>query len=293
MIKQEAKKRIAIFLSFTIVFSAIFHIFIAQTGELLAGGGLYVIGLMWSPGAAALLTQLITKGNVRGLGWRWGKTRYQLLSIGLPLVLIAVTYGIVWLTGLGSFPNAAFVDEIRAEVGFDVSEGAAILIYIGISTLVGLVTTTFTALGEEIGWRGLLVPELNNVTNFTKTSLISGIVWAVWHYPGMLFADYHSEAPLWYALICFTLMAVSFSVIMAWIRLKSGSLWTATFLHASHNVFVQGIFTPLTADTGPTEYFIDEFGIGLALIYTATAFLFWKFRSALPESRSTMQEAEK
>jgi hypothetical protein len=53
-------------------------------------------------------------------------------------------------------------------------------------------------------------------------------------------------------------------------------------LHAAHNVFVQTIFTPLTVDTGPTEYVIDEFGIGLAVVYTLAAVVFWWMRDRLP-----------
>lgn len=279
--REEVKRKLSIFLLLTLLFSGIFHVLIARTGTMDAGGQLYTIGLMWSPGVAALVTQLWTEGTLRGLGWRWGKTRYQLLSIGLPLLLVSVTYGIVWLTGLGGFPDPAFVDQIATQLGFEASQTQTILIYVLTATIFGLVTTSFTALGEEIGWRGLLVPELWKVTDFTKASLISGAIWAVWHYPAMLFADYHSEAPLWYALISFTVMAIAFSFIMAWIRLRSGSVWTAMFLHASHNVFIQSIFTPLTLDTGPTEYVIDEFGVGLAVAYTLAALVFWAMRDRL------------
>jgi len=52
--------------------------------------------------------------------------------------------------------------------------------------------------------------------------------------------------------------------------------WTATFLHASHNLFIQGIFTPLTGDTGPTRYAVDEFGFVLPLVIGATAVWFWR-----------------
>ena len=36
-------------------------------------------------------------------------------------------------------------------------------------------------------------------------------------------------------------------------------------LHASHNIAIQAIFTPLTGATAFTPYVIDEFGLGLAL----------------------------
>ena len=76
-------------------------------------------------------------------------------------------------------------------------------------------------------------------------------------------------------------MIFGLSFALTWLRLKSGSLWTAVFLHASHNVFIQQFFTPFTYDTGNTAYFIDEFGIGLALVSLLIAYLFWKRRDEL------------
>lgn len=281
---KKTKRKILIFTVLTAVFSAVFHVLIAGQGALRSNGNMYVIGLMWSPGIAALMTQLLVDGTLKGLGWQWGKTRYQLLSIVLPIFLVALTYGIVWLTGLGGFPNQDFlVNYVEPQLDFEATYVQAILIYVAVTGIFGLVGTSFTALGEEIGWRGLLVPELNKITNFTGTALISGVIWAVYHYPAIIFADYRNETPLWYNLICFSVMIIAFSVIMAWIRLKSGSVWTAVFLHASHNVFVQSIFTPLTFDTGPTEYVIDEFGIGLAVIYLVVAVIVWRIRGRLPD----------
>ena len=42
-------------------------------------------------------------------------------------------------------------------------------------------------------------------------------------------------------------MVVSASFMLAWLRLKSDSVWPAAVFHASHNVFVPGIFDSLIA----------------------------------------------
>ncbi len=68
----------------------------------------------------------------------------------------------------------------------------------------GLIRSVSSALGEEIGWRGFLVPELSKATSFTLTSLISGIVWSLWHYPILIYGDYNAGTPTWYGLTCFT-----------------------------------------------------------------------------------------
>jgi membrane protease YdiL (CAAX protease family) len=147
--------------------------------------------------------------------------------------------------------------------------------------IIGFIPSAISALGEEIGWRGFLVPELFKNQGFTKTSLISGLIWGTWHLPILLFADYNSGTPAWYSMICFMLLVISISFIYTWFRIKSGSLWTAVILHGSHNIFIQNIFTPLTEDTGNTAYYIDEFGIVLPIIAISFALYFWSRRSKL------------
>ncbi|MBS1577118.1 MAG: CPBP family intramembrane metalloprotease, partial [Bacteroidetes bacterium] len=155
------------------------------------------------------------------------------------------------------------------------------IFYILFMGVFGMAGSMATALGEEIGWRGFLVPELYNRIGYTKTSLLSGIIWSVWHYPILLFADYNSGTAAWYGLSCFTVMVISMSFVLTWLRLRSGSLWTGVLLHASHNLFIQSIFTPLTGETKNTNYYIDEFGIVLPVVCIFFAVLYWRKRKEL------------
>jgi membrane protease YdiL (CAAX protease family) len=77
-------------------------------------------------------------------------------------------------------------------------------------------------LTRAVGWRGFLVPELSRAMSFTQLSIVSGIVWATWHYPILLFADYNSGTPAWYGLTCFTVMIVGTSRTCAVDPLASG-----------------------------------------------------------------------
>jgi membrane protease YdiL (CAAX protease family) len=80
---------------------------------------------------------------------------------------------------------------------------------------------------------------------------------------------------------------VADSFILAWLTLRSGSLWPAAIFHGSQNLFIQSIFTPLTRDTGPTRYIIDEFGIGLVVTVTIAALVVGRrpLSSSPPTSR--------
>jgi len=278
---EKTYKGILVFLTLTFVLSSIFYFFIISAGRIRSAGNLYIIGLMQCPGVAALLTCGILKRNISSLGWRWGSTKYQLLSYFIPLIYTSLTYAIVWTLGLGAFGDYhSFVEGIATSFGIEgMPSGLVIVLYVTIGMLGW---SCSVVVGEEIGWRGFLVPELVKTTTFTKTALISGVIWSVWHYPIILFADYNNGTPWWYGLPCFTVMTVGLSFVYAWLRLKSGSLWTCMFLCASHNLFIQNVFDPLTWDTGVTKYVIGEFGLALAISSVVVALIFWRKRSLLP-----------
>jgi len=96
-------------------------------------------------------------------------------------------------------------------------------------------------------------------------------------------ADYgRADTPLWFNLFFFTVSLVGISFPLTWLRLKSGSMWPAVIMHASHNLFFQAVFAPLKADTGLTAYVGGEFGAGLALMALPAAWYFWRKRAELP-----------
>lgn len=278
----DVRKGILTYLVLTFGLSSIFYYLIVSAGTLSAGGGLYVLGLMWCPGTAALLTRLLYQRNLHGMGWGWGRTRYQLWSYLLPLGYAAVVYFPVWLFGLGEL-NLDVAERAVTRLGLEpTAPFVTFLLFLLVAGTLGVALSCVSALGEEIGWRGFLVPELAKVTSFTRVALISGAVWSVWHYPILLFADYRAPTSTWFSLACFTVMVVAISFPFAWLRLKSGSVWTGMLLHGSHNLFIQGVFDAMTKDTGVTYWIIGEFGAGLAITGAVVAWLYWRQRAALP-----------
>lgn len=270
------------FLFITFALSSIFYFLIIRTGKLESGLSLYVTALMWCPAISAIITLKILGRKISGLGWKWGKTKYQLWSYIVPLGYIFIGYMIIWIMGWGGFYNTVFVNEIAASFGFEsLPNWLVILFFVILNGIFGMAGSAANALGEEIGWRGYLVPELFSRFSYTKTSLITGIIWAVWHFPILLFADYNSGTPAWFGLSCFSVLVICVSFIATWFRCKSNSLWTGLIIHSSHNLFIQGIFTPLTQETENSKYFIGEFGIVLPIVAFFFALYFWRRRSEL------------
>jgi membrane protease YdiL (CAAX protease family) len=279
---MAGSRRLYLFLALTFALSSIPYARIIGAGKLGVDGGAWVLMLMWSPGLAALGTKLALDRTLRGLGWGWGGTRWQLLSYATPPLYALVAYGALWSAGWGGVPNAAFLERAARRLGLEGATTAATLgAAVGVAATIGVLFSCLSALGEELGWRGFLVPELARRLPFTQVCLVSGGIWAVWHWPVLLFADYNAGTPLWYGLACFTLMVVGISPIYAWLRLRSGSLWTGMLLHATHNLYVQGVFDPLTVDFAATPYLRGEFGALLALTGGLAGSLFWRRRGDL------------
>lgn len=275
--KTRTWKKIGMFYTLTLLISTPFWYLLSSGGDLTL-----VTGLMWSPALAAIFTKWIFSENIRDLGWRWGAGRYRQLAYLIPLLYVLPVYAAVWITGFGGLDAMAYVKSVAKDYGLSALPAPlACAAYVLVALTAGFITKAGRALGEEIGWRGFLVPELSKVTGFTGVGLVSGAMWAFWHYPLILYSDYNAGTPAWYALGCFTVMVVAVGFIAGWLRLRSGSVWPAVIFHASHNMFIQMIFTPMTTNTGNTAYLIDEFGIGLAITSVVGALIVWKKRGEL------------
>ncbi|MCX7513514.1 CPBP family intramembrane glutamic endopeptidase [Frateuria hangzhouensis] len=274
---------IGLFLLLAFGLSSVFYALVIATGHLGGARGMYVTGLMWCPGIAALLTCRLRGEGPGRLGWRWGAWRWQWVAYLVPLGYAAVAYAIVWSTGLGGFGNTQFEEAIGKALGWgDAPAWLNTTMYFVLLASVGMARSLTTALGEEIGWRGFLAPALVARLGFTGGALVTGAIWAAWHLPILLFADYNAGTPWWFAMPCFVVLVLSSSVVMTWLRLRSGSLWTAAVMHASHNLFIQAFFTPITTARGAiTPYAIDEFGFVLPLVMVVVAVAFWLRRGAV------------
>ncbi len=281
----KSRVQVAQYLLLVFAFSSVFYFLVLRSGSLGYGRGMYVLGLMWCPALAGMLTLRLNDRSIGELGWKWGETKYQLWSWFVPLLYASIAYGIVWIAGFGGLGNRDFLHSLAQQMHLRAPEWVSAGLGIFLTGTYGLIRSVGSALGEEIGWRGFLVPELSRTTSFTATALISGAVWSLWHYPILIYGDYNAGTPTWYGLTCFTVMVIAASFVFAWMRLKSGSLWTGAILHGSHNLYIQAIFTPLTRNTEKTAWYIDEFGAMLPLVAIGFAFYFWSRRGELPSER--------
>lgn len=237
----------------------------------------YIAALMWSPGLAALATCKLCGMRISVLGWKWGQARWQWYSYFIPIFYGLVAYGFIWLAGIGGVIDPRFLHDIRDTLGLSGwSDLSVVLFAFAILGIVDMIWHTGTALGEEIGWRGFLTPQLMRHFSFPVTSLIVGLIWAAWHAPLVYLTKYNAGPyDLNLQMLNFTIMCIGMSFVMTYLRLKSGSVWTAAILHAAHNAFALILFDRMTIKYEETRLYSGEFGMVLPIVVVLLGAYFW------------------
>ncbi len=205
--------------------------------------------MMYMPAVAVVLVLLvlrpIPKGQrLRFLGlWplRPVKRVLWLIVIGLlvpPLLVLASTAVAAlcgWLTvDLARF--SGFTELIAAKVpaGTPLPPTGVLIAAQAASIPVAAATVNaIAAFGEELGWRGFLVPALRRYGAWASL-LISGVIWGLWHAPIILLGYNFGRTDVTGVLLM-TGGCVVWGVLLGWLRLRSGSMWPAVFAHGALN----------------------------------------------------------
>jgi membrane protease YdiL (CAAX protease family) len=261
-IRRRARVKVAIFIVLMALFASIVEVILVyvpfgtRLGPLNWTPSWGFTLLMWSVGIAGLITLAVTDHSWKDIGFKSASLDYWILAMALPVIYGAAVYVPVWVFGLGEFAGVSGL-------------GVAVL-----SAALHFPLALFAAAGEEIGWRGVLVPNLARVADARLVAILPGAIWAVWHYPNMLIFG-TSGTPLLLALICFSLTIIGHGVFLSWLRLASGSVWPAVVFHGAHNILIYGVFDRVTV-RGPSAFHITtEFGVGLSLSGVVIGYFFW------------------
>jgi membrane protease YdiL (CAAX protease family) len=124
--------------------------------------------------------------------------------------------------------------------------------------------------GEEPGWRGFALPQLEQRMSALSASLLIGVVWGVWHFAAFFVPGSGKEGGIG-EMVVFTIYTCALSIIFTWFFHKTnGSVLLAALLHASlnstENVFK--LLMPGLSDSNATLFFglcVLAFAVGLAL----------------------------
>lgn len=251
-------KPVLFFLGFTFIIT-----YAIEFGLILAGfrvkgipqifGQYIVAAVMWVPALGAFLTiKFISKEPVKVLRLKLGKIKpYLILWLEIPL-LTALIYLISWQLGfvkldldMKDFMKLLSSYGMNTELPFPSIYMALILCFV--SLFISPWMNSFFGLGEEIGWRGFLLPRLM-VLGKTKAYLILGVIWGLWHAPLILVGFNYPDSPI-SGIIMMCIFTTSIGFIMNDVVLKNESTILAGWAHGLLNSQGYGVWKLIMPQT--------------------------------------------
>lgn len=210
--------------------------------------GLTGLAMMFTPSLGVVATWLVARrhgvtlkdlARETGLGLGPRKRRtfavVGALWVGIPLFVLAsgLVSAAVGLYRLDLTGLTLFEEQLQAtgnKSGMSAQTLAVItLVLVPLSPAVNLVPS----LGEEWGWRGLLMPRLLTYGRVTAIA-VSGAIWGLWHAPLTLLGYNYTNLGAWAALL-FVPFCMLFGGVLSWSRLVTGSVWPAAIGHGALN----------------------------------------------------------
>lgn len=175
----------------------------------------------FGPSAAAVAVVWTLRGRAGLRAWLWRCLKWKVrwgwmaLAFFAPLAVVSIAAGVHLALG-GTIAPSPALGHVPL----------AVLNLFGVLLLGG-------PLGEEFGWRGYALPDLQARMGWRSASLVLGLVWGVWHLPLLLIAD---TVQAHMTLAFFLLSAVAMSVMFAWLAQHTGgSVAAALVLHTATN----------------------------------------------------------
>lgn len=209
--------------------------------------GLLLPAMMLTPAIAALVVTFAMRmpapgERIRFLGlWplRPARRVVWLTVIGWLVPPFLVALGIAVAAALGFVRLDPTFSGFAAEIAKALPEGvpmppveAVVISQIAMIPVAALLNSVL-AFGEELGWRGWLVPALRPLGTWPAL-LLSGVIWGLWHSPLILLGYNFGRTDITGVLFMVG-GCVAWGVLLGWLRLRSASIWPAVLAHGSLN----------------------------------------------------------
>jgi len=199
----------------------------------------YLPFVMLIPMLSALFVQKIIfrepvfKGSP--LGFRVGKPAYLLLAPVFILILMALIYAVTAAFHPGLLITEADFTAVIANSNMPAAGSTLSTVLLLLALNIGLapVLNLPIFLGEEVGWRGFLYPNL--VARFRKPGLvIGGFIWGAWHFPLILMGLNYPTNP---ALGCIFMLflCTGMGIVLQYLYQKSSSIFVPALGHGMIN----------------------------------------------------------
>lgn len=211
----------------------------------------YFFAGVYGPTISSLITTLIFDGFLGVVAlikklviWRVPIKNY-LFIVGAPIIFVLIGIGLYSLL-VGAIGN------------FDFKAYLAIPTVLWAGLYAG-------PLGEELGWRGFLLPEFQKGFSNLRSAIFIGIIWFAWHIPLFWapFGTLVSGGPITFLpVVTYLVMLICLSIMITWLVINSkGSVLIAILFHLSINAGIALLFFPELAMDFKNVHLLSSMGM--------------------------------
>ncbi len=235
-----------------------------------------VIFCMMVPAISSILTSLLTKNKLKDI---WikpnlkGNIKYYIIGWILPFILVIIgllTYFLIFPSHFDGSMNTYINTNINRMIEMgqtppSMEEVKPLLIFqLATTIFVAPIINFISCLGEELGWRGYLLPSLCEKYSYLKATIISSIIWGIWHAPiiamGHNYGTGYKTAPIGgiFAMIIF---CIAIGSMLSYLTLKTKSCIPAIISHGMINGF--GVVGSIFLSTSNSNPFLGPLPTGI------------------------------
>jgi membrane protease YdiL (CAAX protease family) len=169
----------------------------------------------------------------RAFRWRFSPLLY-LLALLIPFVVLVASSGVAVIVNGSSVPDPWFLPDF------------------GIPFLFGFLI--WNGVTEEVGWRGYLLPRIQDRVGSLAASILVGVIWACWHLPLFIIPGSYQYGS---SFLEYVLLLVSWTIIMAMLYNKAqGSIIVTILLHEAQNFIAFTMVRPIGAAIYTAPFFL-------------------------------------
>ncbi|MEN6349566.1 MAG: CPBP family intramembrane glutamic endopeptidase [Syntrophomonas sp.] len=243
--KTAVKKRLSLFIALTFVISWTVFLLVPLKG-LPYGSSLSIVLVavaMFVPALCSILTRLISKEGFANMYLHpnfKGHIKHYLLVYFGPTALLFLSGALYFLIFPGSFdPEFTVLKGMAASSGQPgLSINNLLLIQLLMVVVIGPVINIIPTLGEELGWRGYLLPKLRMLLSDRAALIVTGLIWGVWHLPvivmGHNYGTEYAGYP-WLGILAMIVFCVALGTIEGYTAIKMESVIPAAMIHSLVN----------------------------------------------------------